>query len=154
VDRSVAVTSIGPLADFLDRSSYAEPRLSLVIMAVFAGIGLVLVALGVFSAIAYTVSRRTHEIGIRMALGAERSDVVHMVLQMALRMIGVGIVLGLAASLGVARVLSAQLFGIPPQDPTTLAVVVAIVIVVGFLATYVPARQATRIDPLVALRHE
>jgi putative ABC transport system permease protein len=154
VDRKVAVTRAELLTDFLDQFQYAEPRLSLVVMAAFAGTGLTLVALGVFSVIAYTVSRRTHEIGIRMALGAERAEVLRMVLRMALRVVSLGIALGVAASLGATRVLSTQLFGISPHDPATLLAVAAVVLTVGLVAGYVPARHATRVDPMVALRHE
>ena len=154
VDRNVALTMTGSLKEVLRRFSYAEPRLGLVILGVFAGLGLVLVALGVFSVIAHTVSRQTHEIGIRMALGAEQAQVRRMVLRMGLRMIGVGVFVGVAASLGVTRVLSSQLFGIAPHDPPTLAAVVAVVVGAGLLASYLPARRATRVDPMVALRHE
>jgi ABC-type antimicrobial peptide transport system permease subunit len=154
VDQSVAVTQSGLVTDYLNRFSYAEPRFSVVVMTVFAAAGLLLVAIGIFSVIAYTVSRRTHEIGIRMALGAERADVVRMVLRTTLSVIGIGIGVGLSASLGVTHVLSSQLFGVAPQDPTTAAAVVGVVIVVGLLASYVPVRQATRVDPMIALRHE
>jgi putative ABC transport system permease protein len=152
VDPRVAVTNVDLLADILDRWQYAEPRLSLVIMTVFAGTGLTLVALGVFSVVAYTVSRRTHEIGIRMALGAERSDVVRMVLRMALGLVGAGIGIGLLGASALARVLEAQLFGVRAQDPATFASVALVLGCVGVVAGYVPALRATRVAPMTALR--
>jgi putative ABC transport system permease protein len=148
----VAVTNVDLLSDVLDRFQYAEPRLSLVIMSVFAGTGLTLVALGVFSVVAYTVSRRTHEIGIRMALGAERSDVVRMVLRMTLGLVGAGIALGLAGAFALARLLEAQLFGVAAQDPGTFASVAILLGCVGLLAGFVPALRATRVAPMTALR--
>jgi putative ABC transport system permease protein len=154
VDRNVALTLTGSLAEYLRRFSYAEPRLGLLVMSVFAGLGLVLVALGVFSVLAHSVSRQTHEIGIRMALGAERSDVLRMVLRSGLRLVGMGALAGAAASLVVTRVLSSQLFGVAPHDPATLAAVLGVVALSGLAACYVPARRATRVDPMVALRHE
>lgn len=154
IDRGVALTGLGGLPDTLQQYSYAGPRFVLVIMGAFAVLGLVLVALGVFSMVAYTVSRQTHEIGIRMALGAARSDVLRMVLQMGVRLIGGGVAVGVAASLGLSRVLSSQLFGVAPNDPATMAAVIAVVAVAGFSACYFPARRATRVDPLVALRYE
>src|SRR5262249_19534428 len=95
VDRNVALTLTGSLEDFLKQFTYAEPRFGLVLMAVFAGVGLLLVALGVFSVIAYTVSRQTHEIGVRMALGAGHRDVLQMVLRMGGKLLGAGVVVGL-----------------------------------------------------------
>jgi putative ABC transport system permease protein len=154
VDRSVALTDTGSLEDFLQRFAYAEPRFGLVLMAVFAGVGLLLVALGVFSVIAYTVSRQTHEIGVRMALGAGRGDVLLMVLRLGGKLLGAGVALGLAGSLAVTRALAAQLWGVSPRDPLTLAAVAAVVAVAGFAAGYFPARRATRVDPLIALRYE
>jgi putative ABC transport system permease protein len=154
VDRNVALTLIGSLDDFMRRFTYAEPRFSLVLLGVFAGVGLVLVALGVFSVIAYTVSRQTHEIGIRMALGASRGDVVLMVLKMGLRMVGVGVAIGLMASFLATRLIANQLWGVSPRDPLTLAIVVGVVVLAGFAACYLPARRATRVDPLTALRYE
>jgi putative ABC transport system permease protein len=148
----VALTLTDSLSGTLRRFSYAEPRFGLIVLGVFAGVGLVLVALGVFSVVAYTVSRRTHEIGIRMALGAGRGDVLSMVLRMGLRLVGVGIVTGVGASLAATRVLSSQLFGVAPHDPPTLAAVVAVVALAGLAACYVSARRATRVQPIVALR--
>jgi len=154
VDRGVALTMVGGLPDSLQQYSYAGPRFVLLIMGAFAALGLVLVALGVFSVVAYTVSRQTHEIGIRMALGAARSDVLRMVLRMGLRLIGGGLAAGVAASLGLSRLLSSQLFGVAPNDPATMGAVIAVVAMAGFSACYFPARRATRVDPLVALRYE
>ncbi len=154
VDRNIALTLIGSLTDSLKQYSYAEPRFSLVVLGVFASVGLALVALGVYSVIAYTVSRQTHEIGIRMALGATRGDVLGMVLRLGLRLLAGGIGLGVLASLGVTRVLSHQLFGVAPHDVPTLAAVVAVVVAAGLAACYFPARRATRVDPMLALRTE
>ena len=154
VDRNVAITLVASLADLLAEWAYAEPRLVLVILGFFAAVGLALVALGVFSVTAYAVSRKTHEIGIRMALGAGRRDVLRLVLATALRLVGSGIALGVLASLGASRVLASQLFGVKPHDPATLAAVALVVAGVGFLACYLPARRASRVDPTVALRYE
>ena len=154
VDRNVALTLVGSLQDFLKQFTYAEPRFSVILLGVFAAVGLVLVAVGVFSVIAYTVSRQTHEIGIRMALGAGRTHVISMVLRMGLQLLGLGVVLGLLASFAVTRVIANQLWGVSPRDPATLASVVAVVAIAGFAACYFPALRATRVDPMIALRYE
>ena len=154
LDRNVATTFAGTLKDFLMQFSYAEPRFSLVLLGIFAFVGLVLVALGVFSVIAYTVSRQTHEIGIRMALGAGHADVLRMVLRMGFQLLASGVALGVAVSYGVTGIMAGQLFGVSPRDPLTLAAVVAVVIVAGAAACYFPARRATRVEPLVALRYQ
>ena len=154
VDRGVALTLTGSLEDYLKQFSYAEPRFSLMLLGVFAGVGLVLVAVGVYSVIAYTVSRQTHEIGIRMALGAGGPDVLRMVIGMGLRLVVFGTAAGLAASFAATRVLASQLFGVSPHDPATLAAVVGVVAAAGFCACYFPARRATRVDPMIALRYE
>ena len=154
VDPNIALTLTGSLEDFLKQFSYAEPRFSLVLMGVFASVGLALVALGVFSVIAYTVARQTHEIGIRMALGAGSADVVRMVLRMGLQLVGLGVGVGLLASFAVTRVIANQLWGVSPRDPLTLGAVVAVVALAGLAACYFPARRATRVDPLIALRYE
>ena len=154
VDRNVALTMMGSLEDYLQRFSYAEPRFSLILLGIFAGIGLVLVALGVYSLIAYTVSRQTREIGIRMSLGASRGHVHRMVLLTGLRLIAAGAVAGLALSFGATRVLAHQLWNISPHDPATLAGSVGVMALAGVVASYFPARGATQVDPIVALRHE
>jgi len=154
VDRGVALTLTGSLQDYLMSFSYSQPRFTLILLGVFAGVGLVLVAIGVYSVIAYTVSRQTHEIGVRMALGAGRADVFQMVLRLGLRLIAVGAAAGLLASFGVTRLIASQLWGVSPNDPVTLGGVILVVVMAGLAACYFPARRATRVDPMVALRYE
>jgi ABC-type antimicrobial peptide transport system permease subunit len=154
VDRGVALTLTGSLEDFLKRYSYAEPRFSLVLMSVFASVGLALVALGVFSVIAYMVARQTHEIGIRMALGAGHTDVVWMVLRGGLQLVGLGLGVGLLASFAMTRVIANQLWGVSPRDPLTLGAVVAVVALAALAACYFPARRTTKVDPMIALRRD
>jgi predicted permease len=154
VDRNVALTMTRTLEDFLSDFSYSQPRFVLLVLGVFAGIGLALVAIGVYSVIAYTVSRQTREIGIRMALGAGQGDVLGMVFRMGTWLVGIGLACGLGASFAVNRVLASELFGVSPHDPATFAVVSAVVIAAGAVACWFPARRATRVDPLVALRFE
>ena len=154
VDRNVALTLTGSLIDYLKSFSYSEPRFSLILLGVFASVGLVLVTIGVYSVIAYTISRQTHEIGIRMALGAHRSNVLIMILWLGLRLVGLGAIAGLLLSIAVSRVLENQLWGVSVRDPLTLGGVVVVVLVSGLAASYFPAQRATRIDPIVALRHE
>ncbi len=154
MDRNVALSLTGRLEDFMKDAFYASPRFGLVLMGVFASVGLALVALGVFSVIAYTVARQTHEIGIRMALGAGHADVVWMVLRRGLQLVGLGMGVGLLASFAMARVIANQLWEVSPRDPLTLGAAVIVVALAGLAACYFPARRATRVDPLVALRVE
>jgi len=154
VDRNVALTLTGSLMDYLKSFSYSEPRFSLILLGVFAAAGLVLVTIGVYSVIAYTISQQTHEIGIRMALGAHETKVLMMILGLGLRLVGLGAIAGLLLSIAVSRVLENQLWGVSVRDPLTLAGVCAVVLISGLAACYFPAQRATRIDPIVALRHE
>jgi putative ABC transport system permease protein len=127
-----------------------QPR----VLSVFASVGLVLVAIGVYSVIAYTVARQTREIGIRMALGAGRRDVLKMVSLMGLKLIAIGAAVGLLASFGATRFIASQLTGVSPHDPLTLAGVIVLMTIVGVAACFFPAQKASRVDPLVALRTE
>ena len=124
------------------------------LLSVFASVGLLLVAIGVYSVIVYTVARQTREIGIRMALGAGRRDVLRMVSAMGLRLIAIGAAVGLLASFAATRLIATQLTGVSPHDPVTLIGVVVLMGFVGFAACYFPAQKASRVDPLVALRTE
>src|SRR6266850_1943850 len=153
-DRNVALTFTGSLEGFISQFSYAGPRFAFLMMAIFAVIGLVLVTIGVYSVISYTASRQTHEIGIRMALGARRADVLKLVIRMGARLVVLGLAIGLVVSLALSRVIASQLWGVSPYDPVTLASVAAVLLLTGLAACWVPARRATRVDPLVALRYE
>jgi len=131
---------------------YRRPQFDLLTLGAFAAVGLVLIAVGVFSVMAYTVSLRTHEIGVRMALGARGASILMLVFARGLRLLAAGIAIGLAAGYAGSRLLVNQIPGVSPQDPLTFVVVALIVLAVGVLACVLPARQATRIDPLDALR--
>ncbi|MGD0125264.1 MAG: ABC transporter permease [Terriglobia bacterium] len=134
--------------------SVAGRRFSMLLLGVFAGLALVLASVGIYGVISYTATQRTHEIGIRMALGAERADVLRMVVGHGLRLSLIGIGAGLAAALGLTRLMSSMLFGVRPTDFGTFAAVSLLLAGVAALASYVPARRATRVDPIIALRYE
>jgi putative ABC transport system permease protein len=153
-DRNVALTFTGTLEGYISQFSFAGPRFGFFLMTIFGTIGLVLVTIGVYSVLAYTTMRRTHEIGIRMALGAEGADVLGMVIRMGLRLVGIGVVLGLIASVALGRVIATQLWGVSAYDPWTLVSVPLVLLLTGLLACWLPARRASRVDPLVALRYE
>jgi predicted permease len=154
VDSSAAVTHSGSIQDFLTEFAYTKPQFGLITISAFAGIGLALVLVGIFSVMAYTVALRTHEIGIRMALGAQHGNILTLVLQQGLRLISVGILIGVLASLGLARFLASQIEGVSATDPLTFFAVVTLFLAVGLIASLLPARRAAGIDPLVALRYE
>ncbi len=153
-DSGVALAYSATLEQFISARMFAGPRFSFLMMAIFGSVGLVLVTIGVYSVLAYTTARRTHEIGIRMALGAEGTDVLSLVITNGLRLVGLGVALGLAASLALSRVIAAQLWGISATDPVTLAGAVILLLTTGVVACWIPARRAARVDPLVALRYE
>jgi ABC-type antimicrobial peptide transport system permease subunit len=126
----------------------------MLLIAAFAALALLLGSIGIYGVVAYSVGRRTHEIGIRMALGAHQQQILGMVLRKGLALIAAGVVTGLAAGLGLLRLIASQLWGISPTDPWTLAAVAAILVASGIAACSVPARRAARVDPTVALRYE
>ena len=134
--------------------STARNRFNMILLSMFAGIALVLGAIGVYGVIAYTVQHRTHEIGIRLALGARPQDVRRMVVVEGMRLASIGVLLGAAGSLGLTPLMSSLLYGVEPSDPAVLMSVAVLLSAVALLAIYVPARQATRVDPVQALRFE
>ncbi|MEO7144434.1 MAG: ABC transporter permease [Bryobacteraceae bacterium] len=154
LDKDQPVTDVLTVQKLLDDYEYAQPRFSLVLFSVFAGIGLTLAVVGVYSLLSYTVSRQTHEIGIRMALGAERSTILRMVLRAGLRLIAAGLGAGIVVSLGAARLLTHQIWGVPPLDPVSFLAVPVVLLAAGLAASYWPALRATRVDPMEALRYE
>jgi putative ABC transport system permease protein len=153
-DPNVALTLTGSLEDYISQFSYAEPRFGFTLMLIFGSIGLILVTVGVYSVLAYATARRTQEIGVRMALGAQGSDVLRMVIRTGLRLVVLGAAIGLIVSVALARILATQLWGVSPYDPWTLTFVPAVLLLTGLLACWIPARRAARVDPLVALRYE
>jgi len=144
----------GTVSGDLHRYGYAEPEFGLIAVSIFAGIGLVLVIVGVFSVMAYTVSLQTHEIGVRMALGAQPKDILGMVLRKGAKLIVAGIVVGLLASAGLTRFMASQIWGISATDPWTFGAVAIVILLVGLAACIVPSRSAMRVDPIIALRYE
>jgi ABC-type antimicrobial peptide transport system permease subunit len=154
IDRQIALWPPLSATQMLDRGVYAQPRFSLIVLGMFGVTGVLLVALGVYGVLAYTVSQRSQEIAIRMALGGERGHVLRLVFRMGLRLVGVGLVVGFAASLATNRLLVNQLWQISPHDPITLAAAVGVVLTIGVCACWVPARRAIRVEPIAALRHE
>jgi putative ABC transport system permease protein len=153
LDPDVRIAKSGTVEGEL-RKYYRGPKFELVTLAAFACVGLVLVIVGVSSVMAYSVSLRTHEIGVRMAIGAQRSNILNLVVFGGLRLIVLGIVLGLVASYGLTRLLASQISGVSTTDPATFAAVALAVVAAGVAACLIPARQAASVDPLVALRSE
>ena len=154
VDSNAAVTESGSVKDFLGEAAYVQPRFGLITISAFAGIGLALVLIGIFSVMAYSVALRTHEIGIRVALGAQHGNILKMVLWHGLRLISLGILIGVLASLGLTRFLASQISGVSATDPLTFGAVVVVFLAVGLAACFLPARRAAHLDPLVALHYE
>ena len=142
------------LADDLTRGLYGNIRNHTVLFLIFAAIALLLASIGLYAVIAYSASPRTQEIGVRMAIGATARDILTLVFMQALVPLGIGLIIGLAASLAVTRVLTAELVQVSPTDPITLVVASAVLMVAATLGCLIPARRAMRVDPVVALRHD
>jgi putative ABC transport system permease protein len=153
LDKELALYNVATM-DQLISKSVAQSRLNLSLLAGFAGLALVLAAVGVYGVMAYMVAQRTHEFGIRMALGAMPADVLKEVFLEGGRLAAVGLALGLIAAIPLARLMGSLLFGVTPGDPVTLLLAAVVLAVVAVAACYIPARRATRVDPMVALRYE
>ena len=153
VDPDQPVVAMSTMQERIDVST-AEPRFQTRLLGTFSLLALVLSAVGIYGVLAYQVTERTQEIGIRMALGAERRDVLGMVLRRTLVLAGAGVVLGTGGALAVTRVLTNVLFEVKPTDPVTFAAVAALLGCVALLAGLIPARRATQVDPMVSLRYE
>lgn len=153
LDRDQSVADLRTLDEVVS-ASLAQPRMNTLLLAVFATLALLLAAVGVYGVISYSVAQRVREIGIRMALGATRGKVLGMVVGEGLLLALAGLGLGLLTASGLARVMTSLLYGVTPNEPATFAAASVLLAAVAFLAAYIPARRATKVDPLVALRHE
>ena len=153
IDRDQPVSSLMTMEQRIS-DSVAPRRFNMFLMALFAVLALILAAIGVYGIMAFSVSQRAHEIGIRIALGAGRRDVLKLVLRSGLGLALIGIAIGLAVAFVATRVMSTLLFSVSPTDPMTFLGEALLLAFVGLLACYIPARRATKVDPLVALRYE
>lgn len=151
IDPTLPAAAMAPLTNVVDES-IAQRRFSMLLLAVFAAVALFLAAVGLYGVVAYAVSQRTQEIGLRMAIGAQRSDVLRMVLGDGMKLAAVGVVFGLGAAMALARYTGSMLFGVTPLDAVSYAATAAVMLGVSALACYVPARRASAVDPLQALR--
>ncbi len=140
--------------DQIRAESVAPERLNLTLFSIFAGIALVLAIVGIYGVMSYTVTQRTHEIGIRMAIGAQQRDVFKMVMGQGMMLALIGIGIGLVGAFALTRLMATMLFGVTATDPATFAVIAILLTAVAVLACYLPGRRATKVDPVVSLRYE
>ena len=153
VDPRLEILSIQTVPQLLD-TALTQERLLAKLSSFFSAIALLLACIGLYGVVSYDVGRRTHEFGIRIALGAQRTDVLRLVMKYAVVLVLAGIAIGLGAAFAFTRLMSSLLFGVTPTDTVTLATVSFALVSVALIACYLPARRATRVDPLVALREE
>jgi len=153
VDHTVPVSKVQTMEHIVS-TSVTQPRFNLFLIGLFSVIALLLSAAGIYGVTAYTVAQRTHELGIRLALGAQVGDVLRMIVGQGMAVIMVGVVLGLGAAFALLRLMKSWLFGISENDPLTFAAITIVLTLVALIACYIPARRATKVDPLVALKYE
>jgi len=153
IDEAQPIAQVQTLDDKLS-SSMAPQRLNLLLLGIFALIALSLASAGIYGVMSYAVTQRTHEIGVRMALGAQRRDVLKLIVRQGMGLLMIGIGFGLAGAFAATRLMNSLLFNVTARDPLTFGVVTLVLTIVALLACYIPARRATKVDPLVALRYE
>ena len=153
LDPDQPIAAIRTMNDWID-TSVATPRYQTLLLGLFAGVALLLASTGIYGVMSYVVTQRTHELGVRIALGARRWDVLSLVLRQGMGLVVIGVMLGLFGAFAVTRVMSSLLFGVTAKDPFTFGAVAMLLAMVAFVACYIPARRATKVDPLVALRYE
>jgi putative ABC transport system permease protein len=153
VDKRLAIDQFEAASDVLSAHE-SQRKFSSRLLGIFALIALALAAIGIYGTVSHWINERTHEIGIRMALGAQKSDVLGLVMGQGMFLALIGVAIGIAASLALTRFLSSLLYGVQPTDPLTFTAVSLVLIGVALLACYVPALRATKVDPMVALRYE
>jgi putative ABC transport system permease protein len=153
IDSEIYVGEAQPMTKLIGHQ-FARPKFNMMLLGVFATVAMVLAAIGIYGVIAYSVTQRTREIGIRIALGAQKTQMLGMVLRQSMTLVIIGIVVGFLVALGVTRVMATLLYGVSANDVSIYAVVIALLGAAAMLASYVPARRAMKVDPMVALRHE
>jgi putative ABC transport system permease protein len=153
IDKDQPVSAVKTMSE-MRSESLAPLRFNTVALSIFAGLGLILAAVGIYGVMAYSVGQRTHEIGIRMALGAQPGAVLRLILRQGMLLVLIGVVVGLALSFGLTRIMASFLYGVTATDPATFVFVAVVLSLVALLANYIPARRATKVDPLIALRNE
>jgi putative ABC transport system permease protein len=153
IDPNLPVTNIASM-DSIVAASVAQPRVLSQFVGVFAGFALLLAAIGIYGVMAYSVAARTQEMGIRMSLGAEPRDIVRLVVGQGMRLAFLGVAIGIAASLVLTRLISTLLFGVSTTDPVEFSLAATVIVTTALIACYLPARRATRVDPIVVLRFE
>jgi len=153
IDKDQPIFNIATMQQLV-RDSVSTRRITLILLGLFSALALVLAAIGIYGVISYSVAQRTHEIGIRMALGADRAGVLRMILAQGMKIAGAGVVIGLAASFGLTRWMAKLLFSVSAADPLTFTAVALVLVLIALLACYIPARRALRVDPIIALRYE
>jgi putative ABC transport system permease protein len=153
VDADIPLLNIRTMDDWVS-TSVSPQRFAMLLLASFAGLALLLAVVGIYSVMSYSVSRRTHEIGIRVALGASRADVLALVVRQGLVLALTGSAIGMAGALLLSRLMSSQLYGVSPTDPITFVAVSVLLTLVALAACHIPARRAMQVDPMVALRYE
>jgi predicted permease len=153
MDSTIPLTNVRVFDEYISRS-LARPRFNTLLLSIFAGTALLLTAIGIYGVMAYSVSQRTNEIGIRIALGAGKSSIFRLIVGQAMTLVGISVVIGLAGAFAATRLLNSLLFGVGASDPTTFIGIVFLVSAVAFIAAWLPARRATRVDPIIALRAE
>jgi putative ABC transport system permease protein len=152
-DKDLYVPALEPLEKRIG-VTLAQPRFNMMLLGTFAGVAMVLAAIGIYGVIAYGVAQRTREIGIRMALGAQKIDMLSLILRQSLVVVGIGLIVGLISSLITTRLMASLLFGVSTNDVTIYAIVLVLLAIAALIASYVPARRAMNVDPMVALRYE
>ena len=153
IDPNLPVTDVSTQIEQVERR-FAQEKLFAQAYSLFGGLALLLASIGLFGLMSYSVSRRTNEIGIRMALGAQRNDVLRLVMRESMILVVIGVLLGVMIAVNASHFVSTLLFGLPPTDPISIAIAIIVMVAVSALAGYLPARRASRVDPMVALHYE
>lgn len=153
LDREIAISDVKTMGQYLG-AAVAQPRFNALLFSLFALLALLLAAVGLYGVMAYTVSQRTHEIGVRMALGAQTANVLRLMIAQGMKLMLLGIGLGLAGAFALTRLMKTLLFGVSAADPVTFAVIALLLATIALVACWIPARRAMKIDPMIALRCE